>query len=34
MHPRFLYDLDGCSILGALGVVGDGWPLTPLREAL
>ena len=34
MHPRFLYDLDGCSILGAVDEVGDGWTLKILREAL
>jgi DNA-binding HxlR family transcriptional regulator len=34
MHPRFLYDLGSCSILGALDEVGDGWTLKILREAI
>ena len=34
MHPRFLYDLDDCAILGALDEVGDGWTLKILREAI
>jgi len=34
MHPRFLYDLDNCAILGALDEVGDGWTLRILREAI
>ena len=34
MHPRFLYDLNACAILGALDEVGDGWTLKILREAL
>jgi DNA-binding HxlR family transcriptional regulator len=34
MHPRFLYDLDNCSILQALDEVGDGWTLKILREAI
>ncbi len=34
MHPRFLYDLDDCAILGAIETVGDGWTLKILREAV
>ncbi|WP_372783166.1 winged helix-turn-helix transcriptional regulator [Phenylobacterium sp.] len=34
MHPRFLYDLDACSIRTALETVGDPWTLKILREAV
>ncbi len=34
MHPRFLYDLDDCSIRTALEAVGDAWTLKILREAV
>jgi DNA-binding HxlR family transcriptional regulator len=34
MHPRFLYDLDDCAILGAIDTVGETWALKILREAV
>ena len=34
MHPRFLYDLDDCSIRRALEEVGEAWILLILREAI
>ena len=32
-HPRFLYDLEHCSIQRALDVLGEKWTLLVLREA-
>jgi DNA-binding HxlR family transcriptional regulator len=32
-HPRFLYDLEHCSIRRALDVLGEKWSLLVLREA-
>jgi len=32
-HPRFLYDLEHCSIRRALDVLGEKWTLLVLREA-
>jgi len=34
MHPRFLYDLRSCAILGAVEAVGETWTLKILREAV
>jgi DNA-binding HxlR family transcriptional regulator len=34
MHPRFLYDLEHCSIRRALKDVGETWALLILREAI
>jgi DNA-binding HxlR family transcriptional regulator len=34
MHPRFLYDLEHCSIRRALDEVGETWALLILREAI
>jgi DNA-binding HxlR family transcriptional regulator len=34
MHPRFLYDLDDCSILKAIEDIGDPWILRILRETV
>jgi DNA-binding HxlR family transcriptional regulator len=34
MHPRFLYDLDGCAMRRGLETAGDGWTLKILREAV
>ena len=34
MHPRFLYDLEHCSIRRALDVLGEKWTLLVLREAI
>ena len=34
MHPRFLYDLEHCSIRRALEEVGETWALLILREAI
>jgi DNA-binding HxlR family transcriptional regulator len=34
MHPRFLYDLEHCSIRRALDEVGETWTLLILREAV
>src|SRR5262247_3039207 len=33
-HPRFLYDLEHCSIRRALDVLGEKWTLLILREAI
>ena len=33
-HPRFLYDLEHCSIRRALDVLGEKWTLLVLREAI
>ena len=33
-HPRFLYDLEACSIRRAIEDVGDTWILLILREAI
>ena len=33
MHPRFLFDLEHCSIRRALDVLGEKWTLLVLREA-
>ena len=32
-HPRFLYDLEHCSIRRALDVLGEKWTMLVLREA-
>jgi DNA-binding HxlR family transcriptional regulator len=32
-HPRFLYDLEHCSIRRALEVLGEKWTMLVLREA-
>jgi len=34
MHPRFLYELDDCAILGGIETVGETWALKILREAI
>lgn len=34
MHPRFLYDLEHCSIRRALEDVGETWALLILRESI